>query len=96
MKNGKTLPAEHERACARVAAQFRELWLRIYVGRKLRSDPVYPGGLGIVRRLRTKPSSTSVAVSACSDSICASAIFQAPIVGLDRDRPQNLAGSGSR
>lgn len=34
--------AEHEEACARVAALFDERWLRIYAGHKLRSDPVFP------------------------------------------------------
>ncbi|HEV2840665.1 MAG TPA: class I SAM-dependent methyltransferase [Chthoniobacterales bacterium] len=32
----------HESACARVAAHFPQLWLRAYVGSKLRRDPVYP------------------------------------------------------
>jgi 2-polyprenyl-3-methyl-5-hydroxy-6-metoxy-1,4-benzoquinol methylase len=32
----------HEAACARVAAQFPERWLRGYAGSKLRRDPVYP------------------------------------------------------
>ncbi|HWM24917.1 MAG TPA: class I SAM-dependent methyltransferase [Chthoniobacterales bacterium] len=32
----------HEPACARVAAQFSQRWLRGYVGSKLRRDPVYP------------------------------------------------------
>ena len=32
----------HESACARVAAQFPERWLRGYVGSKLRRDPVFP------------------------------------------------------
>lgn len=33
---------EHEGACARVAAQFSQRWLRGYVRSKLRHDPVYP------------------------------------------------------
>ncbi|MDQ3546843.1 MAG: class I SAM-dependent methyltransferase [Verrucomicrobiota bacterium] len=40
-KNG-SCAAAHEDACARVAARFSERWLRIYAGRKLRSDPVFP------------------------------------------------------
>jgi len=32
----------HEAACARVAAQFSQRWLRAYAGSKLRRDPVYP------------------------------------------------------
>ncbi len=41
MKNG-SCAATHEDACARVAARFGERWLRIYAGRKLRSDPIFP------------------------------------------------------
>ncbi len=33
--------AEHESACARVASQFPQRWLRGYVGSKLRRDPIY-------------------------------------------------------
>jgi SAM-dependent methyltransferase len=41
MKNGSCAVA-HEDACARVAARFSERWLRIYAGRKLRTDPIFP------------------------------------------------------
>lgn len=37
-------PAGHEAACARVAALFPQRWLREYVRRKLRSDPVFQLG----------------------------------------------------
>ena len=33
---------EHESACARVAGQFPQRWLRSYVRSKLRRDPIYP------------------------------------------------------
>ncbi len=40
MKNGSCAVA-HEVACARVAARFGERWLRVYAGRKLRTDPIF-------------------------------------------------------
>jgi 2-polyprenyl-3-methyl-5-hydroxy-6-metoxy-1,4-benzoquinol methylase len=42
MENRRGDVSEHESACARVAAQFPQLWLRGYVGSKLRRDPIYP------------------------------------------------------
>jgi 2-polyprenyl-3-methyl-5-hydroxy-6-metoxy-1,4-benzoquinol methylase len=42
MENRRANLNEHELACARVAAQFPERWLRCYVGSKLRRDPIYP------------------------------------------------------
>jgi SAM-dependent methyltransferase len=41
MENRRGDTSEHESACARVAAQFPQGWLRIYVGSKLRRDPIY-------------------------------------------------------
>lgn len=41
MENLRGDGTEHEGACARVAAQFSQRWLRGYVGSKLRHDPVY-------------------------------------------------------
>ncbi len=38
----------HEAACARVAGRFGERWLRIYAGRKLRSDPVFPAAFALL------------------------------------------------
>ena len=47
-KNGSAARA-HEAACARVAARFGERWLRIYAGRKLRSDPIFPAAYELFR-----------------------------------------------
>ena len=49
MKNGNDAAA-HEHACARVAARFRERWLRSYAGRKLRSDPVFRAAFALLRQ----------------------------------------------
>jgi 2-polyprenyl-3-methyl-5-hydroxy-6-metoxy-1,4-benzoquinol methylase len=40
---------EHENACARVAAQFRQRWLRHYVRGKLRNDQIYPAAYELMR-----------------------------------------------
>ena len=84
MKNGKTLPAEHERACARVAAHFRELWLRLYVGRKLRSDPAYPAALALLGESRGTMLDVGCGVGLLGFYL-RERNFQGPIVGLDRD-----------
>jgi 2-polyprenyl-3-methyl-5-hydroxy-6-metoxy-1,4-benzoquinol methylase len=41
MENRRDDGNEHKPACARVAAQFPQLWLRRYVTSKLRRDPIY-------------------------------------------------------
>ncbi len=46
MKN----PTDHEEACARVTARFPARFLRGYVSRKIRTDPVYPAVFEIVRQ----------------------------------------------
>jgi 2-polyprenyl-3-methyl-5-hydroxy-6-metoxy-1,4-benzoquinol methylase len=49
MENRRAEGDEHEAACARVAAQFSQLWLRSYVGSKLRRDPAYPAAYELLR-----------------------------------------------
>jgi 2-polyprenyl-3-methyl-5-hydroxy-6-metoxy-1,4-benzoquinol methylase len=41
--------AEHESACARVATQFQQRWLRRYVRGKLRNDRIYPAAYELLR-----------------------------------------------
>src|SRR3954454_16552956 len=41
--------AEQETACARVATQFRERWLRSYVRDKLRCDDIYGAAFELLR-----------------------------------------------
>ena len=40
---------DHENACARVAAQFEQRWLRHYVRGKLRNDRIYPSAYELLR-----------------------------------------------
>ena len=49
MENRRDEASEHESACARVAAQFPQLWLRLYVTSKLRRDPIYPAAYELFR-----------------------------------------------
>ncbi len=84
MKIGQADSADHVRACARVAARFRELWLRIYVGRKLRSDPVFPAAFELFHA-----SHESLIDVGCGVGLLGFYLrernFAPAIVGLDRD-----------
>jgi SAM-dependent methyltransferase len=100
MKNGNADAAEHERACARVAARFGEFWLRGYALRKLRSDPVFPAAFALFR-----DSPDALIDIGCGVGLLGFYLrernFQPPIVGLDRDgrkiaRAQAVARAGYR
>lgn len=100
MKNGNAASAEHERACARVAARFSELWLRLYAGRKLRSDPVFPAAFALLQH-----SHEALIDVGCGVGLLGFYLrernFQPPIVGVDRDgrkiaRAQAVARGGYR
>jgi 2-polyprenyl-3-methyl-5-hydroxy-6-metoxy-1,4-benzoquinol methylase len=49
METPKGNVAEHENACARVATQFQQRWLRSYVRGKLRNDQIYPAAYELLR-----------------------------------------------
>ena len=49
MENRRDEVSEHTPACARVVAQFPQLWQRGYVRSKLRRDPVYPAAYELFR-----------------------------------------------
>lgn len=76
--------AAHEAACARVAARFGERWLRIYAGRKLRSDPIFPAAFELFGN-----SGQSLVDVGCGVGLLAFYLrerdFLAPITGLDSD-----------
>ena len=84
MKNRNATAAEHELACARVAARFRERWLRIYVRKKLRSDPVFPVAFELFRG-----SVEPLIDLGCGVGLLAFYLrernFRPPIIGLDSD-----------
>ena len=75
---------DHDEACRRVTARFQSRFLRHYVSRKIRSDPVYPTVFEAVR------SSTEPLLDVgCGVGLLAFYLrergFENPIVGLDRD-----------
>jgi 2-polyprenyl-3-methyl-5-hydroxy-6-metoxy-1,4-benzoquinol methylase len=82
-KNGSAARA-HEDACARVAARFDERWLRIYAGRKLRSDPIFPAAYEMFRA-----SPEPLVDVGCGVGLLAFYLrernFLRPISGLDSD-----------
>ena len=84
MKIGQPDSAGHEHACARVSARFRELWLRIYVGRKLRTDPVFPAAFELFRE-----SEESLLDVGCGVGLLSFYLrernFRRPIAGVDLD-----------
>jgi len=85
MKNPSGAAAEHELACTRVAARFRERWLRIYVRKKLRSDPVFPAAFALFHE-----SAESLVDLGCGVGLLAFYLrernFRPPVIGIDRDR----------
>ena len=84
MKNRSAAAADHDLACARVAARFRERWLRFYVGKKLRSDPAFSAAFELLRA-----SSEPLLDLGCGVGLLAFYLrernFRAPIIGIDSD-----------
>lgn len=83
MKNG-SCAALHEDACARVAARFGERWLRIYAGRKLRSDPIFPAAFELFGNLEQPLVDVGCGVGLLAFYL-RERNFLPPIRGLDRD-----------
>ncbi|MBA3651543.1 MAG: methyltransferase domain-containing protein [Chthoniobacterales bacterium] len=83
MKNG-SCAVSHEDACARVSARFGERWLRIYAGRKLRSDPIFPAAYELFGQ-----SDQPLLDVGCGVGLLAFYLrernFLPPISGFDRD-----------
>jgi trans-aconitate methyltransferase len=75
---------EHEEACARVAARFRERWLRAYASHKLRGDPIYSAAFELFRH-----SGRPVVDVGCGVGLLPFYLrernFDAPISGFDAD-----------
>ena len=75
---------DHDEACRRVTARFQSRFLRHYVARKIRSDPVYPA---VYERVRS--SSEPLLDVGCGVGLLGFYLrergFENPILGLDRD-----------
>lgn len=93
MENRQGDADEHETACARVAAQFSQLWLRTYVSSKLRNDPVYPAAYELLR-----DSAEPILDLGCGVGLLAFYLRERgcrqPVLGLDLD--SRKIGHGQR
>lgn len=76
--------ADHENACARVAARFRQPWLRSYVRSKLRSDRIYSAAYDLLGRSCEPILDVGCGVGLLAFYLRERACVQ-PILGLDLD-----------
>jgi 2-polyprenyl-3-methyl-5-hydroxy-6-metoxy-1,4-benzoquinol methylase len=76
--------SEHENACARVATQFPQRWLRNYVRGKLRRDRIYQAAYDLLR-----PSTAPILDVGCGVGLLAFYLRERecrqPVLGLDVD-----------
>lgn len=84
MESRKENVAQHENACARVAIQFRSLWLRNYVRSKLRSDRIYPAAYDLLGHSAEPILDVGCGVGLLGFYLRERACAQ-PILGLDLD-----------
>jgi 2-polyprenyl-3-methyl-5-hydroxy-6-metoxy-1,4-benzoquinol methylase len=93
MENRRGEVSEHESACARVAAQFSQRWLRGYVGSKLRRDPIYPTAYELFRG-----SDEPILDIGCGLGLLAFYLRERgcrqPIIGFDVDTRKIRRGTG--
>jgi SAM-dependent methyltransferase len=82
---------DHDEACRRVTARFHSRFLRQYVARKLRSDPVYPAVYESVRSSRESLLDVGCGVGLLGFYL-RERNFKNPIIGLDRDVRKIRAG----
>jgi 2-polyprenyl-3-methyl-5-hydroxy-6-metoxy-1,4-benzoquinol methylase len=84
MESRRENAAQHENACARVAAQFRPGWLRSYVRNKLRSDRIYPAAYDLLGQSAEPILDVGCGVGLLAFYLRERACAQ-PILGLDLD-----------
>jgi 2-polyprenyl-3-methyl-5-hydroxy-6-metoxy-1,4-benzoquinol methylase len=84
MESRRENVAQHENACARVAAQFRSPWLRSYVRNKLRSDRIYPEAYDLLGRSAEPILDVGCGVGLLAFYLRERACAQ-PVLGLDVD-----------
>jgi 2-polyprenyl-3-methyl-5-hydroxy-6-metoxy-1,4-benzoquinol methylase len=84
--------ADHENACARVATQFRQHWLRNYVRGKLRRDRIYQAAYDLLRF-----SAAPILDVGCGVGLLAFYLRERscrqPVIGLDVDARKIRYGS---
>jgi 2-polyprenyl-3-methyl-5-hydroxy-6-metoxy-1,4-benzoquinol methylase len=92
MENRRGDVSEHESACACIAAQFPQRWLRGYVRSKLRRDPIYPTAYDLFRS-----SDEPILDIGCGLGLLAFYLRERgcrqPILGLDVDARKTRQGS---
>jgi 2-polyprenyl-3-methyl-5-hydroxy-6-metoxy-1,4-benzoquinol methylase len=84
--------ADHENACARVAAQFQQRWLRHYVRGKLRNDQIYSTAYDLLQ-----PSENPILDVGCGVGLLGFYLRERacrqPVLGLDVDARKIRCGS---
>src|SRR5438046_9825680 len=84
METPRRNAADHENACARVATQFSQRWLRNYVRGKLRRDRIYQAAYELLRS-----SSAPILDVGCGVGLLAFYLRERacrqPVLGLDVD-----------
>jgi 2-polyprenyl-3-methyl-5-hydroxy-6-metoxy-1,4-benzoquinol methylase len=84
--------SEHENACARVATQFPQRWLRNYVRGKLRRDRIYQAAYDLLR-----PSTAPILDVGCGVGLLAFYLRERecrqPVLGLDVDARKIRCGA---
>ena len=84
--------ADHENACARVAAQFQQRWLRHYVRGKLRNDQIYSAAYELLRSSENPILDVGCGVGLLGFYLRERACKQ-PLLGLDVDERKIRYGS---
>jgi 2-polyprenyl-3-methyl-5-hydroxy-6-metoxy-1,4-benzoquinol methylase len=92
METPKRYAAEHENACARVAAQFQQRWLRKYVRGKLRHDRIYPTACELLRSSENPILDVGCGVGLLAFYLRERACRQ-PVLGLDVDARKIRCGT---
>jgi 2-polyprenyl-3-methyl-5-hydroxy-6-metoxy-1,4-benzoquinol methylase len=84
--------ADHENACARVATQFRQRWLREYVRGKLRHDLIYSTAYELLRSSKNPILDIGCGVGLLAFYLRERACRQ-PVLGLDLDARKIRCGT---
>jgi 2-polyprenyl-3-methyl-5-hydroxy-6-metoxy-1,4-benzoquinol methylase len=93
MENRRDDLHEHEPACARVANQFPQRWLRGYVRSKLRRDPMYAAAYELFRGSKEPILDIGCGLGLLAFYLRERGCSQ-PILGLDVDARKIRQGSG--
>lgn len=92
METQRENAAEHENACARVATQFSQRWLRKYVRGKLRHDRIYSTAYDLLRRTNDPILDVGCGVGLLAFYLRERACRQ-PVLGLDLDARKIRCGN---